>query len=394
MAKPPLFVLTLEDFSQSNGQIARLLSLAFWLRQWSDLTLAGRQGALPGSRSCLFVNRVELPLPAGVSIRDFFLSPRGPARLAALRRALASLPSTPETTLYADSALLAEMATGSPRARLVAELNGAIAEEFHQNAPRWAGLALTPFLRRWEAKAFLRCDRLIAVSQGVADYARGLAPSCADRVAVIGNGIDPLKFNSGVDGSAVRRAQGWGASPVGVFVSTFRPWHGARRLVEALPFVLRERPDFKLALVGDGPERARVQALAARLGLERSICFAGAVPAAAAPAWIAAADVGLYCPSYASRHGFLGDSIKLYEYMACGKPSVVARVSGLGDAVAQAGAGVFANPAPEAFARAIVELLADPQKAREMGERGARAAAEKHSWEAVARKIARACGIL
>ena len=165
-------------------------------------------------------------------------------------------------------------------------------------------------------------------------------------------------------------------------------------MIDLLPHVLAQRPDFRLVLVGEGPRLEPARAMARWMNLERSVEFAGAVAPEEVPVWIAAADLALYWPDYPVKSsGFLGDSIKFYEYMALAKPIVTIRRPNSAEPVVRADAGVLTEPNPQAFAQGILSLLNERSGMIEMGRRGAEEVRQRHTWEAVARGIATVCGV-
>jgi glycosyltransferase involved in cell wall biosynthesis len=112
------------------------------------------------------------------------------------------------------------------------------------------------------------------------------------------------------------------------------------------------------------------------------------------PLWLAAADLGLYYPQFEpGRFTFWGSPIKFLELIAMGKPVVTLRLPHWAHEVERADAGVFTDATPEAFAQGVLELVSDPARMREMGRRGAAAAARQHTWQAVARGILTQCGV-
>ena len=86
--------------------------------------------------------------------------------------------------------------------------------------------------------------------------------------------------------------------------------------------------------------------------------------------------------------------LKLYEYMACGKPVVATRVSGF-DILEECRAGLLVNTGDyQEFANAVTMLLKNGELRRELGKNGRQYVVENQSWESVARKVADVCQIL
>lgn len=83
--------------------------------------------------------------------------------------------------------------------------------------------------------------------------------------------------------------------------------------------------------------------------------------------------------------------LKLCEYLACGKPVIASRISGL-EVLEEENCGFLVNPEdPQALAIRIIELLRNPELRHKMGENGRKYVVENRSWESVAKKVAQVC---
>jgi glycosyltransferase involved in cell wall biosynthesis len=150
---------------------------------------------------------------------------------------------------------------------------------------------------------------------------------------------------------------------------------GFELLVAALPRVLAQIPSTRVFLVGDGPDRAALAALAARLGVADRVVLAGAVDGVAGGLldYLAAADA---CAA-PSRNEGMGRA--LVEAMALGVPVVGAAVGGVPEVVGSDEAGrLVPSEDPAALAAALVELGEDPRLRRKLGE-AAQSRAERFS---------------
>lgn len=129
----------------------------------------------------------------------------------------------------------------------------------------------------------------------------------------------------------------------------------------------------RLFLLGEGPERARLEALAADLGIAGSVTFVGAVTDVAA--WLTAMQVGVLC---SDREGL---SNAILEYMACGLPVVATDVGGNPELVG-AGNGVLV-PAGDARAlgEALSRLLADEAERRRLGNASLGRIRDQYAWD-------------
>jgi glycosyltransferase involved in cell wall biosynthesis len=129
----------------------------------------------------------------------------------------------------------------------------------------------------------------------------------------------------------------------------------------ALAQVRRGAPDAMAFLVGEGPRRARLERLAGELGLGGAVFFLGGRPDV--PAVLARGTFGVLC----SRQEGLSNAVM--EGMAAGLPMIVTDAGGNAELVKDGERGhVVAPERPDALAQAMLRTIADPARARRMGE--------------------------
>src|SRR5206468_8138010 len=133
--------------------------------------------------------------------------------------------------------------------------------------------------------------------------------------------------------------------------------------------------DAKLIIVGDGPERGRLERLACEIGVTHRLQFTGAVAQAELPRYYSAADALVLA---SKREGWPN---VLLEAMACGTPVIAARVGGTPEIVTSRAAGVLFEPlTAAALSAAVRELLEKPP-----GRDETRRHAEQFSWDETTR---------
>ena len=155
------------------------------------------------------------------------------------------------------------------------------------------------------------------------------------------------------------------AGPILVAAGHLTPRKGQDLALAALALV----PEATLILVGDGPDRGRLEGIARAGGVASRVRFLGAQPHAALPGLLAAADV-MVLPTESE-----GLANVWVEALACGTPVVTSDVGGAREAIDRTEAGRLVPRDPAAIAAAVRELLADPP-----APDAVRAAAEKFSW--------------
>lgn len=159
-------------------------------------------------------------------------------------------------------------------------------------------------------------------------------------------------------------------------VSRLVPRKGIDVLLRAFVQVVRDLPDAHLLVVGDGPERARLEELSRSLGLAQHVRFLGMVPTGDLRRALAAADVFALTPM-AMKADVEGFGIVYIEAAAMGKPAVGTRTGGIPEAVLDGETGLLV-PERDAAATAValVRLLADDVLRTRLGA-AAKARAEK-----------------
>ncbi|GAA0358414.1 glycosyltransferase family 4 protein [Microbispora corallina] len=220
---------------------------------------------------------------------------------------------------------------------------------------------------------------------------RRLAPVVPARKLVrLAPGVDTATFRPGAGGERVRASLGLGDRPVAVCVSRLVPRKGQDVLIRAWPLVLRRVPDAVLLLVGGGPSRRALERAAARYGVARSVVFTGSVPWAALPAHYDAGDVfAMPCRSRLAGIDVEGLGIVYLEASATGLPVVAGSSGGAPDAVRPGETGLVVDGASrDDVAAALAGLLADPARARAMGERGRAWIEEEWRWDLVSARFA------
>jgi phosphatidylinositol alpha-1,6-mannosyltransferase len=202
--------------------------------------------------------------------------------------------------------------------------------------------------------------------------AEALSDGAVARMARLAPGVDETVFRPGAGGSEIRRRHGLGDRPVVVCVSRLVPRKGQDALIHAWPRVLRSCPDAALLLVGGGPYRADLQRLAVARGVDSAVRFTGSVPWTELPAHYDAGDV-FAMPCRTRRRGLdvEGLGIVYLEASATGLPVIAGDSGGAPDAVRHGHTGLVVNGRTVgSVARAVVDLLRDPGRARKMGENG------------------------
>lgn len=238
-------------------------------------------------------------------------------------------------------------------------------------------------LSEWlERFLYRHADQLMINSPGFIDHVKSRG---ARKVALIPNGADPRMFDPAADGRSFRQAHQLGDH----FIALYAGAHGMSNdlgvILEAAQ-ILRNNPEICFVLLGDGKEKPDLQERARELNLT-NLRFIPSIPKTEMPQALAAADaciailkpIPLYATVYPN---------KVFDYMAAGRPLIMAIDGVARMVVEQAEAGVFSLPGdPARLAEAVCELAAEPERARRMGANGRRYVEEHFDRAALAGKL-------
>jgi glycosyltransferase involved in cell wall biosynthesis len=161
---------------------------------------------------------------------------------------------------------------------------------------------------------------------------------------------------------------------------------GAHNALEAMAHLAARDPGVHLRLVGDGPERSRLEARAATLGLADRVTFVGAVPPSAVAEEYARASV-FVMPAVTDWKGEQeGFGLVLVEAMRAGVPVVATASGGIGDVVRDGVTGRLVPPGdPRALADAVTGLLRDPAAAEGLAQAARADVDARYAPSAIAR---------
>lgn len=186
----------------------------------------------------------------------------------------------------------------------------------------------------------------------------------AEKVFVVPNGVDVFRFRPDLD-CAAQRAELSIANHervVGI-VAALRPEKNHALFLEAAAKVRERLPGTRFLVIGDGPERLRLLALAHQLKLHEAVHFLGSRSDVAE--WLNVCDV------FALSSRMEANPVSILEALACGVPVVAPRVGSIPDSVSDEITGYLVEPhQAEPLATRIEELLLDGPRRRTMGQEG------------------------
>ncbi len=231
------------------------------------------------------------------------------------------------------------------------------------------------FYARFEQVILRRFDAVVAVSQEIASeiVASGTR---AEKVLTIDNGIDLRPFVAPAPSLiGYRKGQG----PIVGAVGRLEEQKGFEYFLHAIPAILHQHPDATFLMVGEGSERACLEALARKLRITENVVFVG--QRSDMPNVYASFDI-FVLPSIDE-----GMPIALLEAMATARPVVATRVGAVPKLVIDNQTGLLVETRDvQALEGAVLRLLGDREKSKALGANGRRWVEQNYSAHAMAER--------
>lgn len=212
------------------------------------------------------------------------------------------------------------------------------------------------------------CDILYAMNRYIEE---ALEAQGHPRVELLRLGIDPAAYED----------RGW--DDYLLFVGRLHASKGLEVLLGAVSRVFPEFPDFRLLVVGDGPDEGRLRTLAEHLGLDGRVQFVGRVTEEGELARLYSRCSAVVLPSY-----FEGFGVVLLEAMASGKPVIASDIPGPRDIVSHGQDGFLFPPGDVgSLARVLTDVMSDRDLRARLGRRGRREVEQNYTFQNTARSM-------
>jgi phosphatidylinositol alpha-1,6-mannosyltransferase len=352
-----------------GGQARYLCDLWGGLPRSEATILAPRPGAEASTSAGPGIIRLPIPLGSSRTARVSRTALFSIHAVSRARRLRVSAVHAGQVIATGTAALVCHKLLGLPYSLVV---HGADLLEFADRPPT----------RRLVRAILGNAGRIIANSRFTAgEAARHGAP--VSRIRVVHPVVDASRFLDRRNAAGIRSRFGLASGSVLLTVGRLVPRKGHDTVLRALPALLRTRGDLHYLVVGDGPDRVRLERLAAELGVANSVTFAGHVPDDDLPAFYAASDLFVMVSRERPDSGDVeGFGIVYLEASASGRAVVAGLGGGVGDAVEDGVSGIMVPPDdPGALAGAVARLLSNDMLRERLARDGRRRVLERFSRE-------------
>ncbi|AHF00131.1 hypothetical protein THITH_10090 [Thioalkalivibrio paradoxus ARh 1] len=242
-----------------------------------------------------------------------------------------------------------------------------------------------PLVRRWELGVYRDADAIVTVSATLRDILSGYPGVDAGKILVVPNGVDTRRF----DPERVVPQRFFPGPTIG-FVGTLFHWQWVETLLSCVAELRVEGAvRWSVVIAGQGPQYAACRAAAERLALgPDAVRFLGQVPWSEVPAVIAGTEIGYSGQSVLHGGAMYNSPLKIYEYMAMGKPVLASAFEDAQRSITHGETGfLFRGGDRNALKQALREAWHARDRLKSMGRRARQRTVAEHGWEQRVRAI-------
>ncbi len=238
-----------------------------------------------------------------------------------------------------------------------------------------------------EAIKLAAADKVFTVSTALKDFLVSRYNCNNDKIIVQPNCINPEKIN--FDSQLVGNLKGdlkLNTKKVVGFVGSMFPYHGVDILINSFSKVIKEHPDAKLLIVGDGIVLSDLKSLTHDLSLDNSVVFTGKIPHSLVFNYIQLMDVCIMAKS-----NWYGSPVKIFEYGLLKKPIIAPNNIPVRDVMVNMQDAILIQENETELKNAICNLLENETLAESLAINFYKKVIENYKWKNAAEKIIESC---
>jgi len=245
---------------------------------------------------------------------------------------------------------------------------------------------LRPITKILEKKVYSKVDLVLPNTPQYLRYVLNMGAT-ESKVKLLLFPIDTNIFRPSVDCSKVRQKWGLGEKDqIIVFIGTLFEFSGLDGFIRQFPRVIEEIPGTKLLIVGDGPQRPKLERIITELGLEKRVIITGFQPYQTMPQYISLATVCInpFLNTDTTKDIFPG---KIIQYIACGKATIATPLLGITSLLPGESHGVIYTNSADGMARKVIGLLKSAEHRQQLGQAGLNYVKQVHDQQKIAHQL-------
>ena len=244
---------------------------------------------------------------------------------------------------------------------------------------------MSNFVRKMEKESYPKLDLVIANTPFMKTWAEEMG---AKNVIVIPQGVDTnIMKNLPKDKELQKKYNINDNDKVVMYLGSILSHSGLDVIFNDMGKILKEIPEFRLLVVGDGPDLERLKQQSKQLGIYEKIIFTGFVPYKEVPRFCSLADLCINPFRMDGKYAFNDKltPVKFFDFLSCGKPVLATPLQGtLYDFPKESNTIIYESL--DLFTGKIIELLKN-DSLDEIGQRGREFVGKNFTWDSVTRKM-------
>ena len=244
---------------------------------------------------------------------------------------------------------------------------------------------MSNFVRKMEKESYPKLDLVIANTPFMKTWAEEMG---AKNVIVIPQGVDTnIMKNLPKDKELQKKYNINDNDKVVMYLGSILSHSGLDVIFDDMGKILKEIPEFKLLVVGDGPDLERLKQQSKQLGIYEKIIFTGFVPYKEVPRFCSLADLCINPFRMDGKYAFNDKltPVKFFDFLSCGKPVLATPLQGtLYDFPKESNTIIYESL--DLFTGKMIELLKN-DSLDEVGQRGREFVGKNFTWDSVTRKM-------
>ena len=264
------------------------------------------------------------------------------------------------------------------------EVNGIIENELALSGSSWLRQLFFKYIQR---QVYSKATSIITVTEQIKKWINKKYSIPDKKIKTFNNGVNIKRFKPYDKLESRKKFNLPDDKFIVGFLGSLFPWNGLPHLIDAAKGIIKKYPDTYF-LIGGGqePMKSELEKMVHQKGLRDYFTFSGQIPWKNAPEYISSFDVAVETKENSKKTSF--SPLKLYSYLACGKPVIASAIPGLEEFFQQHNVGMtFKSANSENLAEKLCEFRKLPNERIRKLHKNARKCVEKHySWEKIVKE--------
>jgi len=245
---------------------------------------------------------------------------------------------------------------------------------------------LRPITRWFEKQVYSKADMILTLTPKLSEYVINIGAK-ESRVELLLIPVDTNLFRPSLDSTVLR--QKWGLDEkdkIIVFIGTLFEFSGLDILIPRFTEVIKQIPEAKLLVVGDGPQRSKLERIIAELNLPKHVIITGFEPYQTMPQYINLATICInsFLITKATRDIFPG---KIVQYLACGKAVIATALPGMVAVIPGEHQGIVYTNSVDEMVAEIALLVKSTERRQQLEQAGLNYVKQAHNYNKIAHQL-------